>query len=72
MGLSSRNVDAPVSVHIIIKRQLFVLLDMSICKDAHPDTLAHLPLGDVTVRAAAVVSETANAASLGRVDVLKP
>lgn len=45
---------------------------MSICKDAHPDTLAHLPLGDVTVRAAAVVSETANAASLGRVDVLKP
>jgi hypothetical protein len=63
-------VSVPVSVYVVVERQLLILLDRPTCKDAHPDAFAYLPLGDVTVWATAVICETANAASFGRIDVL--
>ena len=62
--------DVPVSVYVVVERQFFVPLDTPICKNAHPDALAYLPLGDITVWVTAVIYEPSNAASFGCIDVL--
>ena len=62
--------DVPVAVYVVVESQFLIPLDRPTCKDAHPDALAYLPFGDVTVWTAAVVCETANTTSFGRIDVL--
>jgi hypothetical protein len=61
---------APVSIHIIIERQLLVLLDVPTCEDAHPDVLPDRPFCDVAVWATAVVRETPDSASFRGVNEL--
>lgn len=62
--------DVPVSVYVVVERQFLVLPYRPIRKDAHPDTLAYLPFGNITVWFTTVVRETANATSFGRINVL--
>lgn len=62
---------SPVSIHIVVERQLFVLLNVPFREDAHPDILAHSPLGYVAVWATTVVGETTNATILRSIDELQ-
>ena len=44
--------NAPVSIDIVVERQLFILHDVAVGKDAHSDIAADGPFRDVTVRVA--------------------
>jgi hypothetical protein len=67
-GKGRRN--TPIAVHIIIKCQLFVLLDIAFGEDAHTDILANSPFRDVAVGIAAVVCEAPDPPVLRCVDEL--
>jgi hypothetical protein len=60
----------PITVDVIVERQLLVLLDRTIRKDAHPNVLPNRPLCDVTIRIAGVICETADPAAFCRIDEL--
>jgi hypothetical protein len=67
----NRNVHAPVAVHIVVESQLFILLDASVCKDAHSYMLPNCPFGNITVGITAVVCEATDASSLSGIDILE-
>ena len=60
----------PVSVHVVVERQLLVLLDGTVREDAHADMLPDRPLRDIAIGIAAVVGETADTPALGSIDEL--
>lgn len=61
---------APVAIDIVVEGELFVLLDVALCKDAHAHLAPHGPLRHDAVRVARVVQEPTFAALLRRVDKL--
>ena len=63
--------NAPISIHVVVERQLFVLEDIPLREYTHPDSVTDVPLGNITVWVAAVVGEAADASALGCVDELK-
>ena len=62
---------SPIPIHIIIKRQLFILLHIPLRKDPHPYFRADGPFRDVAVGVAGVVREAADPAAFGGVDELQ-
>ena len=42
----------PISVNVIVERQLLVLLDSAVCEDAHADVVANSPFRDIAIRIA--------------------
>ena len=61
----------PIAINVIIEGQLFVLLDVAICKDAHPNMLVYRPFRHVTVRVAAMIRKAPYATTLSSVDELR-
>ena len=60
----------PISIDVIVERQLLVLLDGAVREDAHADVLSDRPLRDIAIGIAAVVGETADTSALGSIDEL--
>ena len=56
--------DAPITVDIVIERQLLVLLNLSLGINSHPHSRSDRPLRDITVGITAVVCESSNTAAL--------
>lgn len=63
-------INIPISVNIIVEGQLFVLLDIPLCKDSHANMIANGPLCDVAVWVTTVVSKTSYATRFRGIDKL--
>jgi hypothetical protein len=61
---------APITVHIVVKRQLLIPLDVPIGENTHPNVVSNRPFGNIAIRATTMVGETAYAASFGGVNEL--
>ena len=68
--LFRRGSDLPVTIDIVVERQLFVLLNRPVGEDAHSDAVANGPLRDVAIWVTTVVGKPANTTALRRVDEL--
>lgn len=62
--------NVPVSIHIVVERELLVFEDFAFGEDTHTNFVSNIPFGDIAVGVTAVVRESANVAFLGGVDVL--
>lgn len=62
---------APVSVHIVVKRQLLVLHYLPLRKNTHSDVWPNLPLCDMTIWITAVIRESTDASTFSSIDELR-
>ena len=67
---SARKENAPVTIDVVVERELLVLLDIALSEDAHAHLAPDGPFGNEAVGVARVVEESTFAAALGRVDEL--
>ena len=63
--------DLPVSVDVVVERQLLILFDVPLSVYPHSDMLPNRPFRYVAIRIAAVVRKTPDSASFRRVDELR-
>jgi hypothetical protein len=61
----------PITIDVIIERELLILLDRTIRENAHPDVLPDRPLCNVAIRVARVVRESTDSTTLGCIDELQ-
>jgi len=61
----------PISIHVIIEGELFVLHYFPFREYTHAHPFTDLPLGNVCVWVAGVVDEASDSAFLGGVDILR-
>lgn len=60
----------PITVDVVVKRQLLVLLDRTVGENAHADVVPDSPLRDIAVGITAMVGEPTDTTTLCGVDVL--
>ena len=60
----------PVSVHVVVERQLLVLFDRPIGEDTHPNVLPDCPFCNIAVGIATMVGEAAFTPALCCIDEL--
>ena len=58
----------PISIHVVVERELLILLYPTLGEDAHPDSLSYSPFCDITIRRAGMIREAPDATPLGCVD----
>ena len=61
----------PISIDVIVERQLLVLLDGAVREDAHADVVANSPFRDIAIRIAAVISKSTDAPALSGINELR-
>lgn len=62
--------DSPVSIDIVIERQLLIGFDVALGKDSHTHLVANRPLGDHTIGITRVIQESTLASLFSGVDKL--